>query len=254
MIGLGWIMEVPGLTGLLQGPGKGRGEYEPTAPKHHWSGWYAASLVARERGRTSDEAAKDAALHIERPGAALPTRRESSLDGQTVVVLGGSAGIGFETARLARAQGANVILTARNAERLQRAASEVGAQKTAAFDASDPAALEEFFQGLPAPIDQVMVTAGAPRYGPVLEMDAEEVRRALTEHMLLALSVARNAAKKIRPGGALLLMSGTGGRRIALGLGIVSAVTAAMPALTASLALEPAPVRLNLIAPRFVDT
>src|SRR5262249_38691287 len=132
--------------------------------------------------------------------------------------------------------------------------TEVGAQKTAAFDASDPAALEKFFQGLPAPIDHVMVTAGAPRYGPVLEMDTEEVRRALTEHMLLALSVARNAAKKIRPGGALLLMGGTGGRRIALGLGIVSAVTAAMPALTASLALELAPVRVNLIAPGFVDT
>jgi hypothetical protein len=41
------------------------GEYEPTAPKHHWSRWYAAYIVARERGRTSDEAAKDAALHVE---------------------------------------------------------------------------------------------------------------------------------------------------------------------------------------------
>jgi NAD(P)-dependent dehydrogenase (short-subunit alcohol dehydrogenase family) len=49
-------------------------------------------------------------------------------------------------------------------------------------------------------------------------------------------------------------MGGTGGRRIALGLGIASAVTAALPALTASLALELAPVRVNLIAPGFVDT
>ena len=45
---------------------KRHGEYEPTAPKHHWSGWYAAYIVARERGRTPEEAAKDGALHMER--------------------------------------------------------------------------------------------------------------------------------------------------------------------------------------------
>ena len=39
--------------------------YEPTAPKHHWSGWYAAYIIARERGRTADDAAKAASLHIE---------------------------------------------------------------------------------------------------------------------------------------------------------------------------------------------
>jgi len=72
--------------------------------------------------------------------------------------------------------------------------------------------------------------------------------------MLLALWVARNAAPTVRPGGTLLFMGGTGGRRVGLGLGLLSAVTAAMPALTASLALELAPVRVNLIAAGFVDT
>ena len=67
-----------------------------------------------------------------------PIRREPELLGQTVVVIGGSAGIGLETARRARAEGANVILTGRNPERLQRAASELGALSTAAFDATDP--------------------------------------------------------------------------------------------------------------------
>jgi len=64
--------------------------------------------------------------------------REPELLGQTVVVIGGSAGIGFETARRARAEGAKVILTGRNAERLQHAASEINALSTAAFDAADP--------------------------------------------------------------------------------------------------------------------
>ena len=58
-------MEVAALTELLREAEKRHGAYEPTAPKHHWSDWYAAFIVARERGRTSDEAAKDAALHME---------------------------------------------------------------------------------------------------------------------------------------------------------------------------------------------
>jgi NAD(P)-dependent dehydrogenase (short-subunit alcohol dehydrogenase family) len=68
------------------------------------------------------------------------------------------------------------------------------------------------------------------------------------------LQVARNAAPKVRLGGTLVFMGGTGGRRPAVGLGIVPTVTAALPALTASLALELAPVRVNLIAAGFVDT
>ena len=66
----------------------------------------------------------------------------AELSGQTVVVIGGSAGIGLETARLARAEGADVILTGRDPERLERAASDVGALSTAAFDAGDSDRLE----------------------------------------------------------------------------------------------------------------
>ena len=181
-------------------------------------------------------------------------RREPELLGQTVVVIGGSAGIGLETARRARAEGAKLILTGRNPEPLQRAASELEALSTAAFDATDPASLERFFGDLPATIDHVMVTAGQPHYGRLLDMDFEQARRDLDEHLLLMLQVARNAAHKVRPGGTLLFMGGTGGRRPAIGLGIVSTITAALPALTASLALELAPVRVNLIAAGFVDT
>ena len=58
-------LDVPTATDLLQETEAAHGKYEPTAPKHHWSGWYAAYIVARQRGRTPDEAARDAALHIE---------------------------------------------------------------------------------------------------------------------------------------------------------------------------------------------
>jgi NAD(P)-dependent dehydrogenase (short-subunit alcohol dehydrogenase family) len=185
---------------------------------------------------------------------ALATTREPALRGQTVVVIGGSAGIGLETARLARAEGADVVLTGRNPDRLESAASEVAAQSTATFDVNDLTALEGFFHGLHAPIDHVMVTAGRPYYSPLAEMDFDDARRGLYEHMMVMLGVARFAGGKVRPGGSLLFMGGTGGRRAGVGLGIISAVTAALPALTANLALEIAPVRVNLIAAGFVDT
>jgi NAD(P)-dependent dehydrogenase (short-subunit alcohol dehydrogenase family) len=174
--------------------------------------------------------------------------------GQTVVLIGGSSGIGLETARHARADGADVILTGLRPEPLGHAAREIGARSTAAFDATDPAALARFFDGLAGPIDHVLVTGPGPSYAPLLEMTADEVRDALADHVVLGLDVARNAAAKMRPGGTLLLMGGTGGRKISRDLGIASAATAVLPPFVAALALQLAPVRVNLIAAGFVDT
>jgi NAD(P)-dependent dehydrogenase (short-subunit alcohol dehydrogenase family) len=179
--------------------------------------------------------------------------REPQLLGQTVVLIGGSAGIGLETARLARAEGAEVVLAARNPERLEQAARDVDARSTAAFDATDAGAVKQFFDGL-GPIDHVLVTGPGPSYVPLLEMNADQVRDELGSHVVLGLDVARNAAPNMRPGGTLLLMGGTGGRRIRRDLGLASAATAVLPAFTASLALALAPVRVNLIAAGFVDT
>lgn len=178
----------------------------------------------------------------------------SALAGQTVVVVGGSAGIGLATARLARAEGAQVVLTGRDPGRLERAAREVGAAGATAFDATDAALLEGFFHDLPAPVDHVMVTAGSPYYAPLHEMDLDQARRDVEAHLLLPLRVARLAAGRVRAGGTLLFIGGTGGRRPDVGLAMVTAITAAMPALIANLALEIAPVRANLIAAGFVDT
>ncbi len=180
--------------------------------------------------------------------------RKPKLVGQTVVMIGGSAGIGLETARLARAEGADVILTARDPDRLQRAATELNALSTAAFDATDFEQLGKFFDQLPRPIDHVLVTGPGPYYAPLAEFDFERARRDLEAHILLPLQVARNASSKLRPGGTLLFMGGTGGRSTAPGFALISALTAALPAMTKNLALELAPVRVNLIAAGFVDT
>lgn len=178
----------------------------------------------------------------------------SALPGQTVVVIGGSAGIGLATARLARAEGAEVILTGRDPGRLERAAREIGATGATAFDATDLARLEGFFGDLPAPVDHVMVTAGRPYYAPLAEMDLARAREDVEAHLILPLLVGRLAGGRVRPGGTLLFIGGTGGRRPDVGLAMVTAITAAMPALIANMALEIAPVRVNLIAAGFVDT
>jgi catechol 2,3-dioxygenase-like lactoylglutathione lyase family enzyme len=70
--GRGFSSDVATLTGLLRETEERHGGYEPTAPKHHWSAWYAAYIVARERGRTPDDAATDAALNVERSGDRVP--------------------------------------------------------------------------------------------------------------------------------------------------------------------------------------
>ena len=184
---------------------------------------------------------------------AFRIEREPELLGQTVVVIGGSAGIGFETARRARAEGAKVILTARNPEPLKRAATEVEALSTATIDATDFKLLERF-DDLRAPVDDVLVTGPGPYYPPLADFDFDKARRDIEAHLLLPLQVARNASDKVRPGGTLLFMGGTGGRKTEKGFALISALTAASPAMIKNLALELAPVRVNLIAAGFVDT
>ena len=176
------------------------------------------------------------------------------LEGQTIVIIGGSSGIGFETARLARAEGADVVITGRNPERLQRAALELNARSSVAFDATDFDRLKSFFDKLATPIDHLLVTGPGPHYAPLAEFDVEEARKDVEGHLLLPMQVARHAAAKVRPGGTLLFIGGTGGRRTAVGLAFISALTAASPAMTKNLALELAPIRVNLIAAGFVDT
>jgi NAD(P)-dependent dehydrogenase (short-subunit alcohol dehydrogenase family) len=182
------------------------------------------------------------------------TPREPALLGQTVVVIGGSAGIGLATARAATAEGASVVLTGRDHRRLEEAAKEVGAAGHAAFDATDSDRLREFFRTLAEPVDHVLVSAGGPFYAPLADMDTAAAARHVAEKVQLSLEVAKLASTTVRPGGTVLFIGGTGGRRPAVGISVVALLSVGMQALTKDLALELAPVRVNLIAPGFVDT
>ena len=174
------------------------------------------------------------------------------LEGQTVLVIGGSSGIGLETARQAREEGASVIITARDPDRLHRAGLELGAS-IAAFDATDSERLGRFFAEVPEPIDHLLLPGGGASLRALRRVGSRDGAPRLDAHLLLPLAGRPQRGGQDAPQGALLLIGGTGGRAPAAGP-VITAVTTALPALTRSLALELAPVRVNLIAPGFVDT
>jgi NAD(P)-dependent dehydrogenase (short-subunit alcohol dehydrogenase family) len=180
-------------------------------------------------------------------------RRELQLAGQRLLVIGGSSGIGLETARRAHQEGAEITITARDPERVHRAGLELEAG-IAAFDATDFQRLERFFDEFPTPIDHVLVTGSGPQYARLTEFDVDEARRELEAHLLLPLQVARLAFRRMRPGGTLLFMGCTARGPTAEGRTLMSALTATLRALTKTLAYELAPFRVNLIAAGFVDT
>ncbi|MEU4563673.1 SDR family oxidoreductase [Actinoplanes sp. NPDC023936] len=177
----------------------------------------------------------------------------NALSGNTVVVLGGTAGIGLATARQAHAAGARLIVTGRDELRLKQVRDELDAT-TAVLDLTDTAALTGFFAALDAPVDHVLLSGPGPAYGPIHEIDFEEARRELDLHLLTPLRVALECAGRVRPGGSLTLISGTGARRAGHGLALIGIGTAGLASITANAALELAPLRVNAVAAGFVDT
>ncbi len=176
------------------------------------------------------------------------------LTGQTVVVIGGSSGIGLAAARQARASDARVLLTGRHRDRLEQASSDVGAVGTAIMDLADADGPERLFDGLDARVDHVLVTGGGPVYGPIAELDLDQAWRVLDEHVLGALRVARAATGRVRPGGSLTFVTGADARRPPTGQVVAAVLAAALPAITANVAVELAPIRVNAVAAGFVDT
>jgi NAD(P)-dependent dehydrogenase (short-subunit alcohol dehydrogenase family) len=172
------------------------------------------------------------------------------LAGKKVVVVGGSSGIGLATAELATREGAEVIVAARNAERLSAAAANLGAKAIAADVTSDES-VEKLFRAC-GPVDHVVVTAAQLRSGPFKTVSMEDVRSTMEGKFWGAWRVARSA--EILPGGSLTLVSGYLSIRPRPNSAIVGAANGAIESLARSLALELAPVRVNAVSPGIIDT
>lgn len=141
-----------------------------------------------------------------------------------------------------------MIITARNADRLKRVGASV-----AVFDATDFAELDRFFAELPQ-FDHLLLTGPGPYYAPLADFDLAAARRGLDAHLLLPVQIARNAIGTVRRAAHCCSRAARTAAVARPGFALIGALTAAGPAMVRNLALELAPIRVNLIAAGFVDT
>jgi NAD(P)-dependent dehydrogenase (short-subunit alcohol dehydrogenase family) len=172
------------------------------------------------------------------------------LRGKTVVVVGGSSGIGLATAELARREGAEVVIASRNKDRLTPAADRIGA-RAIVVDVTDDDSVAALFRAC-GPVDHVVVTAAQLRTGPVKTVPMADVRATMEGKFWGAWRVAREA--QINAGGSLTLVTGLLSVRPRMNSAIIAAANGALESLARSLALELTPVRVNAVSPGIIDT
>jgi NAD(P)-dependent dehydrogenase (short-subunit alcohol dehydrogenase family) len=174
------------------------------------------------------------------------------LDGQTVLVIGGSSGIGLEIARQAGEGGARLIIAGRDPAKLAAAAERLSAAQTVALDAHDEAAVEKTLSGLGA-LDHVVSMVGDSMSGGFLATEPETMSHVLHSKFWSNWMIGRHAAGKIRDGGSITFTSGTGARAHEASATYIANL--AVSALVQGLAYELAPlIRVNAVAPTFMGT
>jgi NAD(P)-dependent dehydrogenase (short-subunit alcohol dehydrogenase family) len=173
-----------------------------------------------------------------------------SLDGARVLVIGGSSGFGEATAAQAAAQGAQVIIASRSADKLDAAAARIGRRcRTAVLDVRDGEAIATLLRDL-GTLEHVVLTAGElPPPGP---MTLEHMREQADARFWSAIHVSRNATFGVN--GSLTLVTGAATLRPPKGMAPLSAIGAAVNALSRGLAQDLAPVRVNTVIPGAADT
>jgi NAD(P)-dependent dehydrogenase (short-subunit alcohol dehydrogenase family) len=180
-----------------------------------------------------------------------PTTHDPLQDAH-VVVFGGATGIGLATATAAHARGARVTLVGRTPAKLAAAAAPLGA-RTAVADIADRRAVEAVF-AKGDPIDHLVITAGTLGGGPLAVTDPDVLLAALQERIAGSLYAIKAALPLMPPTGSIVLTGGQLSDRPAAGLSVVAAAVRGIEALAQALALELKPIRVNVIAPGFVDT
>jgi NAD(P)-dependent dehydrogenase (short-subunit alcohol dehydrogenase family) len=179
-----------------------------------------------------------------------------SFDGQRVVIIGASAGIGEATARAFAASGAEVIITGRAKERLDQAAQRIGHPVRAAeLDATSREALDAFFAAT-GTVDHLVLSAspGAVGAGPVATLDEAALRQAFDGKFFAHLKAIQAALPRLRRDGSVTLVTAASARAAFPGTVGLAAVNGALETIVAPLAVELAPLRVNAVSPGVIDT
>jgi NAD(P)-dependent dehydrogenase (short-subunit alcohol dehydrogenase family) len=179
----------------------------------------------------------------------------SMLNNQRVVVIGGTAGIGFGVAKAAVRDGAQVVVASSKKENVERAVRELGKSAEGhVYDLNQASAAADFFGRIGAFDHLAYTAAGALHTGLLADLDLDAARAYLEGRYFGVLKAVKAAVKTIHPGGSITLTSGTAGRRPMPGWSVIASLCTAMEGLTRQLAVELAPVRVNLVIPGLVDT
>jgi NAD(P)-dependent dehydrogenase (short-subunit alcohol dehydrogenase family) len=172
--------------------------------------------------------------------------------GQQVLVVGGSSGIGFATARLVAELGGQVTVASRSPEKVEAAVRALGGSSTGRrLDVTDQEGVEGFFAD-GATWDHVVVTGSDLRMGPVRDLPMDVAAAAMDSKFWGFYRVARTA--RVRPGGSISVVAGFLATRPAAGRALMGAINAALESLVQGLALELKPVRVNAVSPAVVDS
>ena len=174
------------------------------------------------------------------------------LKNRNVLIIGGSSGIGFATAELAQAEGATVTITGRNRDKLDRAAQQLGAIKTTIVDITNEADVQQLMAQFDH-IDHLVVLGASLASGKVVDTPLQELTRPIDERILGAVYAVRHAAPKMSDG-SITLTSGLFSTRPIAGMAMAAAAVGGVEAMSRALALELAPIRVNAIAPGYIDT
>jgi NAD(P)-dependent dehydrogenase (short-subunit alcohol dehydrogenase family) len=193
--------------------------------------------------------------HTKLPLAVKQTEVSMDLEKKRVVILGGSSGIGLATAKLAGQAGADLVIASSRKASVNRALEVLPAGTQGhAVDLSDEARVRELFEVLGA-FDHLVYTAGENlRLGALEQTTLEEARRFWTLRYWGALAAVKYGKPNIRIGGSIVLTSGLAGRRPHPGWTMASSICGAMEGLTRALAIELAPIRVNIVCPGVVKT
>ncbi|MGY4927647.1 SDR family oxidoreductase [Streptomyces sp. 900105755] len=177
------------------------------------------------------------------------------LQGQRVVVIGGTSGIGLAVAEGAAREGARVVVASRRQESVDAALKVLPEDAEGrVLDATDEDAVRAFFTGI-GEYDHLVYTAGDSILLETLaDTDIAAARSFLDTRLWGAYAAVKYGAGSVRPGGSVVLTTGTAGRRPLPGSSVASALCGAMESLTRALAVELAPVRVNVVSPGVVRT
>lgn len=176
-----------------------------------------------------------------------------NLANKKVLILGGSTGLGLATAKAAAAEGALVTIVSKNQKRLDDAAKQLPPGTTAfAIDLSDEKAIQSFFDSF-GNFDHLVYTAGENLSLSVIkDMDLTASRRYFDIRYWGAVAAVKFGAPYINPGGSVTLTSGIAAVKPTISWSIGSSICAAMEGFTRVMALELAPVRVNIVSPGLV--